>query len=157
MSGPTGSDGAAPAATNPAARQRPPAVHPFAPSATTGDRRRRSGRAARWARRRPRLHGRMNLPAAKPKDFKASFRRLLGELRPERPQDPRRPRRSRVVSVLFAIIGPKILGKATNIIFAGVVGKQICPAGLTIDQVVGRRSAPRARDNLADMLAEHAR
>ena len=72
----------------------------------------------------PGFMGGMNLPAPKPKSFKASFRRLLGELRPEGPK-------ILVVlvlavgSVLFAILGPKILGEATNVIFAGVVGQQI--------------------------------
>ena len=87
----------------------------------------------------PGFMGGMNLPAPKPKSFKASFRRLLGELRPEGPK-------ILVVlvlavgSVLFAILGPKILGEATNVIFAGVVGQQI-PAGVTIDQAVAQLNA----------------
>ena len=40
----------------------------------------------------PGFMGGMSLPAPKPKSFKASFRRLLGELRPERSEDPRRAR-----------------------------------------------------------------
>ena len=89
----------------------------------------------------PGFMGGMNLPAPKPKSFKSSFRRLLGELRPEGPK-------ILVVlvlavgSVLFAILGPKILGEATNVIFAGVVGQQI-PAGVTIDQAVA--AAQRGR------------
>ena len=87
----------------------------------------------------PGFMGGMNLPAPKPKSFKASFRRLLGELRPEGPK-------ILVVlvlavgSVLFAILGPKILGEATNVIFAGVVGQQI-PAGVTVDQAVAPLNA----------------
>src|SRR3954454_14491468 len=60
-------------------------------------------------------------PPEKSKNFGASFRRLLGRLRPEAP-------RIAVVlvlavgSVAFAVIGPKILGDATNIIFEGFVG-----------------------------------
>jgi hypothetical protein len=75
----------------------------------------------------PGFMGGMNLPAPKPKSFKTSFRRLLGELRPEGPK-------ILVVlvlavgSVLFAILGPKILGEATNVIFAGVVGQGV-PSG----------------------------
>ena len=70
----------------------------------------------------------MNAPT-KPKNFRASLARLLRTLRPER----------RlialvlvlgVVSVVFAVIGPKLLGNATNILFDGVLGKQI-PAGVT--------------------------
>ena len=32
-----------------------------------------------------------------------------------------------VGSVAFAIIGPKLLGEATNIIFEGVIGRQMPP------------------------------
>ena len=87
----------------------------------------------------PGFMGGMNLPAPKPKSFKASFRRLLGELRPEGPK-------ILVVlvlavgSVLFAILGPKILGEATNVIFAGVVGKGI-PAGATVQEAVNALNA----------------
>ena len=83
--------------------------------------------------------GGMNLPAPKPKSFKASFRRLLGELRPEGPKILLVLVLA-VGSVLFAILGPKILGEATNVIFAGVVGQQI-PAGVTIDQAVAQLNA----------------
>ena len=56
-----------------------------------------------------------------------------------------------VVSVTFAVLGPKILGEAINLIFAGAVGAQL-PAGATQDQVVaGLRAA--GQDQLADFLA----
>ena len=61
-------------------------------------------------------------PAAKSKNFKASFRRLLGEHRPERPK-VLFVLILAIASVFFAILGPKILGQATNVIFEGVVGK----------------------------------
>ena len=83
----------------------------------------------------PGFMGGMNLPAPKPKNFKASFRRLLGELRPERSEDPRRHRCSRSSACCSRSSGPKILGNATNIIFDGVVSQQI-PAGLTQQQAV---------------------
>ena len=60
-----------------------------------------------------------------------------------------------VASVALSVIGPKILGHATDIIFAGVIGRQL-PAGAT---AASRSStAPRAagNDNLADMLAADA-
>ena len=61
------------------------------------------------------------MPAEKSKDFKNSTRRLLGRLRPQR---------EGLVAVLFlaigsvtlSVLGPKILGNATNIIVDGVVG-----------------------------------
>jgi len=91
-----------------------------------------------------------SLPAARSRDFRGSFGRLLGELRPE----------SRligvvlvlaIVSVTLAIIGPKILGNATNILFEGVVGRQL-PPGMTQEQAVAALRAA-GQENLASMLA----
>jgi ATP-binding cassette subfamily B multidrug efflux pump len=91
----------------------------------------------------------MSAPAAKSKDFKGSFRRLLGELRSER-LGIVVVLVLGVVSVFFSVIGPKLLGNATNVLFEGVVGKQL-PAGLTIEQIVAGLRA-NGQDNLADML-----
>src|SRR4051795_2811395 len=89
-------------------------------------------------------------PPEKSKNFGASFRRLLGRLRPE-------AARIAVVlvlavgSVAFAVLGPKILGDATNIIFEGFIGSQL-PAGMTQAQVeAGLRAS--GQNQLADMLA----
>ncbi|HEY7024256.1 MAG TPA: ABC transporter ATP-binding protein [Candidatus Limnocylindrales bacterium] len=90
-----------------------------------------------------------SLPPEKSKDFGKSFKRLLGRLRPEMP---------RIVVVLilavgsvsFSVIGPKILGNATNIIFEGFIGGQL-PAGVSQAQVeAGLRAA--GQNQLADML-----
>ncbi len=92
----------------------------------------------------------MGLPPAKPKDFNGSFRRLLRRLRPERKLLILVVALA-VVSVTFAILGPKILGEAVNIIFEGSVSSQM-PAGATQDQVIaGLRAA--GQDQLADMLS----
>ena len=40
-----------------------------------------------------------------------------------------------VVGVTFSVVGPKILGNATNLIFEGIIGKQL-PAGMTQQQVI---------------------
>jgi len=86
----------------------------------------------------------------KSKDFRGSGRRLLRELAPER-------RRIvailllAVVSVAFAILGPKLLGDATDVLFNGVVSKQI-PAGVTQEQAVAALRA-EGNDTQADMLA----
>ena len=82
------------------------------------------------------------MPAAKPKNFRGSFRRLLGELRPGAAARSCSSWCFAIVSVSFAIIGPKILGNATNIIFEGVVGKQL-PAGVTQEQAVAALRAQR--------------
>ena len=56
-----------------------------------------------------------------------------------------------VVSVAFMVMGPKILGNATNILFDGVVSSQI-PAGVTQDQAVAELRA-KGQNTQADMLA----
>src|SRR5215207_5112538 len=100
-------------------------------------------------------HMAMMMPTAKPANFRAGFRRLLGELRPERPLVLAVVLLG-VVSVAFAIAGPRILGEATNVIFDGAVGNQLGsnPAldGLSTDQIVAGLRA-EGQDNLADMLA----
>ena len=97
------------------------------------------------------MMGGMQRPAAKSKNFKASFRRLLGELRPERPKILFVLVLA-VGSVLFAILGPKILGEATNVIFAGVVGQQIPAGRRPVQQAVDGLNAA-GQTSQAEMLA----
>ena len=92
----------------------------------------------------------MGPPPAKSRDFRGSFRRLLGELRPERPRLVSVLVLG-IVSVLFSVIGPKLLGNATDVLFEGVIGRQF-PAGVTVDQVVGFLR-DQGLENQADMLA----
>jgi ATP-binding cassette subfamily B multidrug efflux pump len=82
--------------------------------------------------------------------FRASLRRLLGRLSPERSRIAAVIALG-VTSVVLAVIGPKVLGRATDIIFSGAVGRQL-PAGMTIEQVVAAARAS-GHANLADMLA----
>ncbi len=94
-------------------------------------------------------HG-MTAPVTKARDFKGSLNRLGGYLKPFRVRLVVIVLLA-VVSVTLSILGPKILGKATNLIFEGVVSKQL-PAGVTQDQAVaGLRAAGKTQ--LADMLA----
>ncbi len=91
----------------------------------------------------------MMAPVVKAKDFKGSFRRLLGLLGPEALLVAFVLVLG-IVSVTFAIVGPRILGNATNILFDGVVSKQI-PEGVTKAQVVaGLRLT--GKDQQADMV-----
>jgi ATP-binding cassette, subfamily B, multidrug efflux pump len=90
------------------------------------------------------------MPAEKAMSFWPSVRRLLKRLSPER------VRLGAVLvlgvaSVAFMVVGPKILGRATDLIFAGAIGRQL-PAGLTNPQVVAAARAA-GNNNIADMLA----
>jgi ATP-binding cassette subfamily B multidrug efflux pump len=109
-----------------------------------------SGGPGRGPAMRGGMFGMGGPPPAKSKNFNRSFGRLIGRLRPEA---------ALIVAVLifaigsvtFAVLGPKILGQAVNIIFEGAVSKQL-PPGVTQDQVV---SALRLQGQAqqADMLA----
>ncbi len=100
-------------------------------------------------------HMGLMMPVAKPANFRVSFSRLMRELGPDRLL-VLVVFVLAVISVFLAIIGPKILGEATNVIFAGVVGEQLGQipgsANMSVDQIVaGLRAA--GQDNFADMLA----
>jgi ATP-binding cassette subfamily B protein len=89
-------------------------------------------------------------PPERSKDPRATVRRLLARLRPERV-------RLMIVlifgvtSVGFLVTGPKILGTATNILFNGVVGKQLL-AGITKAQAIALLRA-HGQGQLADMIS----
>ena len=78
------------------------------------------------------------------------MRRLVGELRPERTLLIIVVLLA-VASVAFAVVGPKILGNATNILFEGVVNQQI-PAGTTKEEAVAGLRA-QGQDRIADMIS----
>ena len=79
--------------------------------------------------------------------FGPSLKRLAARLSPQR---------GKAVAVLFltigsvvcSVIGPKLLGRATDLIFAGLLGGKM-PAGITREQ-----AAEAARDNGQDKVAE---
>ncbi len=88
--------------------------------------------------------------ATKAEDFRRSLRRFTHRLRPE-------ALLVAVVivlgsvSVFLAVLGPKLLGNATNIIFEGVISQQI-PAGLTQQQAVDALRAA-GDTNQANMIS----
>ncbi|MGW0928660.1 ABC transporter ATP-binding protein [Streptomyces sp. NPDC002644] len=82
-------------------------------------------------------------------DFKGSTRRLLARFKPER-VSLWVMLASVVVSVGLTVVGPKILGRATDLVFAGIVGREM-PAGATKEQVLESMRA-RGEDGVADML-----
>ncbi len=91
----------------------------------------------------------MNVPAEKALNFSVSARRLLGTLRPER-LALLLVLILAVASVTLSVIGPRLLGEGTNIIFSGVVSKQL-PEGVTKADVIARLRAS-GQDAQADML-----
>jgi ATP-binding cassette, subfamily B, multidrug efflux pump len=90
------------------------------------------------------------MPVEKPMRFGLSVRRLMARLSPER-WKLLIVIGLGVTSVALLVIGPKILGRATDLIFSGAIGKRL-PAGLTTDQVVAAARAS-GNANLADLLA----
>ncbi|MFD2773347.1 ABC transporter ATP-binding protein, partial [Leucobacter albus] len=88
-------------------------------------------------------------PPRKAKHFWPSAKRLVGLLGQEKGKF------ALVVllvigSVVLAVIAPKVLGRATDVIFSGVLGKDL-PAGVPLDQIVeGLRE--QGNDKFADML-----
>jgi ATP-binding cassette, subfamily B, multidrug efflux pump len=90
------------------------------------------------------------MPAEKSMTFWPSAKRLLRQLAPER---------LRVVAIIaltvigvtLTVLGPKILGSATNIIFAGVVGRRL-PAGITQQQAIDAARA-NGDDGFANLLS----
>ncbi|MFJ8278033.1 ABC transporter ATP-binding protein [Streptomyces griseoviridis] len=88
-------------------------------------------------------------PEQRSLDFKVSGRRLIAQFKPER-LTIYALLACVVVSVGLNVIGPKILGNATDLIFAGIVGKQM-PAGTTKQEVLASMRA-RGEGALADVL-----
>ena len=90
------------------------------------------------------------MPAEKSLDFWPSARRLLGRLAPERALVAVVVALT-VASVTFSVLGPRILGAATNIIFSGVIGSRL-PAGITQQQAIDAARA-RGQDGFANLLS----
>src|SRR6185503_1277088 len=89
-------------------------------------------------------------PPAKAINFKGSLHRLLARMRGER----RLVAAAGVlatVSVALSVIGPKILGHATDLIFTGLVGGRL-PAGATKAQAVAQLRAS-GQGRIADMVS----
>ncbi|MBT2492312.1 ABC transporter ATP-binding protein [Streptomyces sp. ISL-96] len=89
-------------------------------------------------------------PAERSMDFKGSGKRLLRQFAPER-VTLWWMLAAGVVSVALSVIGPKILGRATDLVFAGVVGRQTEGGGSKAQVVEGLRK--EGDDGLADMLS----
>jgi ATP-binding cassette subfamily B multidrug efflux pump len=94
--------------------------------------------------------GGMGGPVEKSMNFGPSAKRLAGRLRPEA-WGIVFVTLLAVVSVVFAVLGPKLLGNAINLVFAGAISKQF-PSGMTQQQVIdGLRASHQPQ--LADLLS----
>ncbi|GAU64720.1 putative multidrug ABC transporter ATP-binding/permease protein [Streptomyces sp. NBRC 110611] len=88
-------------------------------------------------------------PTEKSLDFKGSGIRLLAQMRPERGIISVALLLG-VLSVALTVIGPKVLGHATDLIMSGIVGRQL-PDGLTKAEAAARLRA-QGQGGLADLL-----
>ena len=95
------------------------------------------------------MHGR-GMVGQKALSFGPSLRRLAGYLAPQRVWVSFVVLAG-VASVALSSVGPRVLGRATDLIFGGLVGKML-PAGITKEQAVaGARAAGESR--MADLLS----
>jgi ABC-type multidrug transport system fused ATPase/permease subunit len=89
-------------------------------------------------------------PTQRSRDFKGSAIRLVKRLTPQRGPT------SLVIllgvaGIALGVIGPRILGHATDLLFNGVIGRQL-PAGLTKEQAIAAARA-RGDNTFADLLS----
>ncbi len=89
-------------------------------------------------------------PEVRSRDFKGTALRLLARLTPQRGMTVAVMLLG-VGGITIGVVGPRILGHATDLLFNGVIGRQL-PDGLTKEQAV---EAARARgdDSFADLLS----
>ncbi|MGV0990909.1 MAG: ABC transporter ATP-binding protein [Mycobacterium sp.] len=97
------------------------------------------------------LRATMSDPAqARSRDFKGSAMRLLRRLTPQR-WPTIAVIALAVGGIVLSVIGPRVLGHATDLLFNGVVGRQL-PAGISKEAAVAAARS-RGENNFADMLA----
>jgi len=93
--------------------------------------------------------GGMQGPVEKSMNFGPSAKRLASRLRPES-WGIAAVTLLAVVSVVFAVLGPKLLGNAINLVFAGAISLQF-PKGMTQQQVIDSLRAGH-QNQLADLV-----
>ncbi|GMA31058.1 multidrug ABC transporter ATP-binding protein [Litorihabitans aurantiacus] len=93
--------------------------------------------------------GTLGMPAEKPLDLRGTIGRLLADMR-----EHRLALAVSVVlgiaSVVLAVLGPRLLGDATNLVFGGVLARDL-PAGVGRQETLDRLA--QAGDPRADLLA----
>ncbi|MEU6012745.1 ABC transporter ATP-binding protein [Streptomyces sp. NPDC047515] len=88
-------------------------------------------------------------PTDRSMDFKGSSKRLLKRFATEK-ASLYAMLAAGVLSVALSVVGPKILGRATDLVFAGVIGRRM-PEGTTKEQAI--EGLRRTSSGLADMLS----
>jgi ABC-type multidrug transport system fused ATPase/permease subunit len=96
------------------------------------------------------MGGIVQAPTERSRDFKGSAMRLVKRLTPQRKMTAAVLLLG-VAGIAIGVIGPRILGHATDLLFNGVIGREL-PAGITKEQAI---QAARARgDNtFGDLLS----
>jgi ATP-binding cassette, subfamily B, fatty acid transporter len=89
-------------------------------------------------------------PAQRSRDFKGSALRLVKRLTPQRAMTVTVLLLG-VAGIAIGVVGPRILGHATDLLFNGVIGRGL-PAGLTKEQAIAAARA-RGDDSFADLLS----
>ena len=96
-------------------------------------------------------------PTERARNFTGTWRRLISELRPEMRRIALVVTLT-VVAVVLSVAAPKILARATNILFEGVMGSALAragvPEGTTGDQLA-RMLRAGGRDDYADMVSAY--
>ena len=84
------------------------------------------------------LGSHMGMPVQKAKNFKGTLKRLMGYLKPRRLQ-LFAVFLTAILSTVFSIVSPKILGQATTKLFAGIMQKAMHVPGAKVDfQYIGQ-------------------
>ena len=96
------------------------------------------------------IRGAVQAPTERSRDFTGSAIRLVKQLTPQRAVA------ATVIllgigGIAIGVVGPRILGHATDLLFNGVIGRQL-PAGLTKEQAVDAARA-RGDNTFADLLS----
>ncbi|WP_304113845.1 ABC transporter ATP-binding protein [Mycolicibacterium bacteremicum] len=92
----------------------------------------------------------MEPPVTRSRDFTGSAIRLVRRLTPQRGLTATVIALA-VGGIAIGVIGPRILGHATDLLFNGVIGREL-PAGLTKEQAIDAARA-RGDDRLADLVS----
>ena len=94
-------------------------------------------------------HGGFGMPTEKPSNFAGSAKRLLRQLRPYRPHIAGAVVLT-LVGVLLSVLGPRVLGRATDLVFAGLLGRGLDPDLSLAEQIAALRES--GQGTFADML-----